>query len=260
VKPLPEAGRLDLGDAQLEYRVWNSRAETPSFVLLHEGLGCVGLWGDFPARLAAAMERTVFAYSRTGYGGSSPIALPRPLDYMQREATQSLPRVLDAIGIERAVVVGHSDGASIAAIHAGASRDARICALSLMAPHFIVEDMTVAAIARARDAYVTGDLRAKLKRWHADVDGAFRGWCDAWLDPKFRQWDITAYLPAIAAPLQIIQGDDDPYGSERQIDVARMALPAAPDIVLAPGVGHAPHKQAPETTLEHIRRFVAPLL
>ena len=258
---LADSGRFDLGDSQLEYRFWRSRPdETPSLVLLHEGLGCVGLWGDFPARLAEATGRTVFAYSRAGYGGSSPVALPRPLDYMQREAKDSLPRVLDAIGFQCGALIGHSDGASIAAIHGGALRDPRVRAISLIAPHFVVEEMTVAAIERAREAYATGDLRRKLTRWHANVDVAFRGWNDAWLDPKFRAWDITAYLPAIAAPVQIIQGEDDPYGSERQIEVARKELSKPADVVMLSGVGHAPHKEAPEAALEHITRFVLPLL
>ncbi|HEY4927054.1 MAG TPA: alpha/beta hydrolase [Roseiarcus sp.] len=258
---LTDSGRLELGDSQLEYRFWRSRAdEAPSLVLLHEGLGCVGLWGDFPARLAEATGRTVFAYSRAGYGGSSTVALPRPLDYMQREAKDNLPRVLDEIGFERGALVGHSDGASIGAIYAGALRDPRVRAVSLIAPHFIVEEMTVAAIERAREAYAAGDLRRKLMRWHADVDVAFRGWNDAWLDPKFREWDITAYLPAIAARVQIIQGEADPYGSARQIDVARKQLPTPPDVVMLPDVGHAPHREAPEATLEHIGRFVLPLV
>jgi pimeloyl-ACP methyl ester carboxylesterase len=261
VYSLADSGRLDLGDSQLEYRLWRQGADqAPSLVLLHEGLGCVGLWGDFPARLAAATGRTVFAYSRAGYGGSSPVTLPRPLDYMQREAKVSLPRVLDAVGFERGALVGHSDGASIAAVHAGALRDPRVRAVSLIAPHFIVEDMTVAAIERAREAYAADDLRRRLMRWHADVDVAFRGWNDAWLDPKFRAWNITAYLLAIAAPVQIIQGEADPYGSERQIDVARKELPNPPDVVMLPGVGHAPHREAQETTIEHIGRFVLPLL
>jgi pimeloyl-ACP methyl ester carboxylesterase len=261
VKRLADSGRLDLGDSQLEYRVWRSRPhEAPSLVLLHEGLGCVGLWGDFPAGLAAATGRTVFAYSRAGYGGSSPVVLPRPLDYMQQEAKYCLPRVLDAIGFQRGALVGHSDGASIAAIHAGALRDPRVRAVSLMAPHFVVEEMTIAAIKLAHEAYAGGDLRKKLMRWHANVDVAFRGWNDAWLDPKFRAWDITSYLPEIAAPAQIIQGDADPYGSEWQIYVARKELPTPPDVAMLPGVGHAPHREAPEATLEHIRRFVLPLL
>jgi pimeloyl-ACP methyl ester carboxylesterase len=261
VNSLADSGRLDLGDSQLEYRLWRQRPDAaPSLVLLHEGLGCVGLWGDFPARLAAATGRTVFAYSRAGYGGSSPVALPRPLDYMQREARDSLPRVLDAIGFQRGALVGHSDGASIAAVHAGALRDPRVRAVSLIAPHFVVEEMTIAAIKLAREAYEGGDLRRKLMRWHSDVDVAFRGWNDAWLDPKFRAWDISSFLPEIVAPVQIIQGDADPYGSARQIDVARKGLPAPPNVALLPGVGHAPHKEATEATLEHIRRFVLPLL
>lgn len=261
MRSLGDAGRLDLGDMQLEYRFWRRQpGEAPSFVLLHEGLGCVGLWGDFPARLAAATGRSVLAYSRAGYGGSSPIALPRSLDYMQREAIDALPRVLDAIGLARGAVVGHSDGASIAAIHAGALRDPRLCAVCLLAPHFVVEDMTIAAIERARESYASGDLRARLARWHADVDGAFRGWNDAWLDPDFRQWDIADYLGGVAAPVQIIQGVDDPYGSMRQIEIARARLAAPPDVALLPGVGHSPHREAPEATLEHLLRFVSSAL
>jgi pimeloyl-ACP methyl ester carboxylesterase len=258
VNSLADSGRLDLGDSQLEYRLWRQGADAaPSLVLLHEGLGCVGLWGDFPARLAAATGRTVFAYSRAGYGGSSAALLPRPLDYMQREARENLPRVLDAIGFERGALVGHSDGASIAAVHAGALRDPRVRAVSLMAPHFVVEEMTIEL---AREAYATGDLRKKLMRWHGDVDVAFRGWNDAWLDPEFRAWDISSFLPEIVAPVQIIQGDADPYGSERQIDVARKELPTPPDVVMLPDVGHTPHREATETTIEHVGRFVAPLL
>jgi pimeloyl-ACP methyl ester carboxylesterase len=261
VNSLVDSGRLDLGDSQLEYRLWRQGADAaPSLVLLHEGLGCVALWGDFPARLAAATGRTVFAYSRAGYGASSAALLPRPLDYMQREARESLPRVLDAIGFTRGALVGHSDGASIATVHAGALRDPRVRAVSLMAPHFVVEEMTVAAIERAREAYAAGDLRKKLMRWHGDVDVAFRGWNDAWLDPEFRAWDISSFLPEIVVPVQIIQGEADPYGSERQIDVARRELPIPPDVVMLPGVGHAPHREAPEATIEHIGRFVAPLL
>jgi pimeloyl-ACP methyl ester carboxylesterase len=258
---LADFGRLDLGDMQLEYRLWRQHSDdAPRILLLHEGLGCVGLWGDFPERLSALTGHATLAYSRAGYGGSSPVALPRPLDYMQQEAKRVLPRVLDAIGFERGAIIGHSDGASIAAIHAGVARDPKVRAVSLMAPHFVVEDMTVAAIVQAREAYATGDLRAKLARWHADVDGAFRGWCDAWLDPKFRTWDIRADLPGVAAPVQIIQGDADPYGSQRQIDVARVSLRAPLDVAVLPGIGHSAYRQAPEATLEHISRFLSPLL
>ena len=259
--PIAASGFLALDGASLEYRLWpGARESAPILVLLHEGLGSVGLWGDFPGRLAATTGCRVFAYSRAGYGGSSPISLPRPLDYMQREAIDVLPRVLEAIGFRRGALIGHSDGASIAAVYAGAHRDPQLVALALIAPHFIVEDMTIAAIERARQAYASGDLKSRLTRWHAQVDIAFRGWNDAWLDPNFRAFDIAAYLEAVAAPVQIIQGEDDPYGSERQIEIARTRLPAPPEVALLPGVGHAPHREAMEATLRHLRRFLAPML
>ncbi len=258
---LPGAGLIDLGAARLEYRLWGPPPDAaPTLALLHEGLGCAGGWGEFPERLAAATGCAIFAYSRAGYGGSSSIALPRPLDYMQREAVETLPRVLDAIGFARGALIGHSDGASIAAVCAGSVGDHRVRAVSLIAPHFIVEDITIAAIERARAAYQAGDLRARLARWHADVDVAFRGWNDAWLDPKFRAFDITGHLPAVAIPVQIIQGGADPYGGERQIDAAVAALRAPPDLVRLPGIGHAPHREALAETVEAIRRFAMPLL
>ena len=173
---------------------------------------------------------------------------------------ETLPRVLDAIGFARGALIGHSDGASIAAVCAGSVGDHRVRAVSLIAPHFIVEDITIAAIERARAAYQAGDLRARLARWHADVDVAFRGWNDAWLDPKFRAFDITGHLPAVAVPVQIIQGGADPYGGERQIDAAVAALRAPPDLVRLPGIGHAPHREALAETVEAIRRFAMPLL
>ena len=158
----------------------------PTIVMLHEGLGCVALWRDFPRKLAAATGWGVFAYSRAGYGQSDPVDLPRPLDYMSREATLSLPEVLDAVGFARGILLGHSDGASIAAIYAGDRSDARVEGLVLMAPHLFTEAPGLASIAEAKEAYATGDLRAKLARYHAHVDVAFYGWNGAWLDPKLQ--------------------------------------------------------------------------
>ena len=163
----------------------------PTLVLLHEGLGCVGLWGDFPEKLQEATGAGVFVYSRAGYGQSSPVTLPRPLTYMHDEARDMLPRLLDEIGFRRGLLIGHSDGASIAAIYAGSHQDHRVGGLVLIAPHFFTEDAGIASIVEARKAYETGDLRQRLSRWHADVDNAFKGWNGAWLDPDFRQWDIT---------------------------------------------------------------------
>ena len=245
---------LDLPDGRVEAAWWRGGAET--IVLLHEGLGCIALWRDFPARLAAATGRSVFAWSRQGYGQSHKVPLPRPLDYMQREAAL-LPRVLAAAGIGAAWLLGHSDGASIAAIHAGSSPAIVPRGLILLAPHFFVEDMCIDAIARARTQYRDGDLRQRLARYHADVDGAFRGWNDAWLDPRFRDWRIDALLPAIRAPMLVIQGADDPYGTPEQLRVAERLSGGPVETLLIEGVRHAPQSEAPEQTLAAVRRFVA---
>jgi pimeloyl-ACP methyl ester carboxylesterase len=254
-------GALDVGGQQLEFRHLGPGPDAaPTLVLLHEGLGCVGLWGDFPDRLAAATGFGVLAYSRAGYGASSVIPQPRPLDYMQREALEVLPRVLAAVGFQRGLLVGHSDGASIAAIYAGGVLDHRVRGVSLMAPHFVVEDVSIAAIEAAKQAYEVGDLRAKLARWHRHVEVAFRGWNDAWLDPGFRGFDIIEPLAYIRVPVQIIQGDADPFGTRRQIEIAESECGCPVDAVLLSGVGHAPHREAPERTLELIAGFANRIL
>ena len=200
--------------------------QAPTIVMLHEGLGSAGLWGDFPEQLQAATSTGVFVYSRAGYGASTPVNLPRPLDYMHVEALDVLPKLLDQIGFRRGLLLGHSDGASIAAIYAGGTGDHRVRGIALIAPHFVVEDISVASIAAIKQAYETTDLRARLSRWHSDVDNAFYGWNGAWLDPKFRDWDISDYLAYIRVPVAIVQGADDQYGTIRQIEIAagRMLL------------------------------------
>jgi len=258
---LADSGTLAIGAAQLEYRMIGPRPDAaPTIVMLHEGLGCVGLWGDFPDRLAAATGAGVFVYSRAGYGRSSPAALPRPVTFMHQEAREVLPRLLAAIGFRRGLFVGHSDGASIAAIYAGSEPDHRVRGLVLMAPHFFVEDMAVAEIARARHAYATTDLRAKLARWHDDVDVAFRGWNDVWLDPAFRKWDITGELAYVRVPILIVQGENDQYGTLRQIEAAREECYCPVDVALIAGVGHAPHREAPDTVGRVVADFALRLL
>jgi pimeloyl-ACP methyl ester carboxylesterase len=258
---LPDQGFLDLGDMRLEYRMIGPRpAAGPTLVMLHEGLGSVGLWGEFPDKLAAATGAGVFVYSRAGYGTSSPDALPRPVTFMHGEAREVLPRVLDAIGFKRGLFVGHSDGASIAAIYAGSVQDHRVRGLVLMAPHFFTEDMGIAEIARAKDAYDTGDLRQKLARWHADVDNAFRGWNEVWLNPEFRQWDITEELAYIRVPILIVQGEGDQYGTVRQIEVAKEECYCPVEVALLSGARHAPHREAPDATLKTIAEFADRLL
>jgi pimeloyl-ACP methyl ester carboxylesterase len=260
--PLADEGFLDIGGARLEYRMVGPRPdEAPTIIMLHEGLGSAALWGDFPEKLAERTKAGVFAYSRAGYGRSSPIPLPRPLNYMQREAAGALPKFLDAIGFRRGLLLGHSDGASIAAAYAGSVQDHRVRGLVLMAPHFFVEDFSLREIERARERYEGGDLREKLARHHADVDVAFRGWNDAWLDPEFPKiFDIVEPLAYIRVPVLIVQGEDDPYGTVRQIRVAEEECYCPVDAVLLPGCGHAPHRDKPAQTIEIISSFVERIL
>jgi pimeloyl-ACP methyl ester carboxylesterase len=234
--------------------------EAPTLVLLHEGLGSVGQWGDFPDRLATATSAGVFVYSRAGYGQSSPVPLPRPLTYMHDEALQVLPELLDAIGFRRGILIGHSDGASIATIYAGSVQDHRIRGLSLIAPHFVVEDVSIASIAAAKQTYESTDLRDKLARWHKHVDVAFRGWNEAWLNPEFRKWDISESLAYIRVPVQIVQGEADQYGTLRQIEIAKEECYCPVDVTLLPGIGHAPHREAPNRTLIAVSDFVNRIL
>jgi len=253
-----DSGFLTIGPHHLEYRFIGPRPDrAPTIVMLHEGLGCVGLWGDFPERLQRATGAGVFAYSRAGYGQSSPVALPRPLSYMHDEARDVLPALLDAIGFRRGVLLGHSDGASIAAIYAGTHQDHRIGGLVLIAPHFFPEDVSIASIAEAKTAYETTDLRQKLARWHKDPDNAFYGWNGAWLDPGFRKWDITEQLAYIRVPLLIVQGEGDQYGTVAQIEAAKRECYCPVEVALLAGAKHSPQREAPEATLAAITDFVA---
>ena len=227
----------------------------PTIVMLHEGLGCVALWRDFPRKLAAATGWGVLAYSRAGYGQSDPVDLPRPLDYMTREATLSLPEVLDAIGFARGILLGHSDGASIAAIYAGDRSDARVEGLVLMAPHVFTEAPGLASIAEAKEAYATGDLRAKLARYHAHVDVAFYGWNGAWLDPGFKAWNIESSVERWRVPALVIQGADDQYGTLAQIRAIEDRSPAAVQSLILDDCRHSPQFDQPQATLEAIVAF-----
>jgi pimeloyl-ACP methyl ester carboxylesterase len=234
--------------------------EAPTIVMLHEGLGCVGLWGEFPEKLQKATGCGVFIYSRAGYGQSSPVPLPRPLSYMHDEARETLPNLLDELGFHRGLLLGHSDGASIAAIYAGSRQDTRVGGLVLIAPHFFTEDPGIESIMQARMAYETGDLRQRLARWHKDVDNAFKGWNGAWLDPDFRKWDITEFLAYIRVPILIVQGEDDQYGTVAQIEAAERECYCPVEVALLPGAKHSPQREAPEATLKAITEFVTRVL
>ena len=255
------SGFLTIGAAHLEYRMIGPSPEhAPTIVMLHEGLGSAGLWGDFPDKLQAATGAGVFAYSRAGYGHSTPAKLPRQFDYMHVEALDVLPKLLDKIGLRHGLLLGHSDGASIAAIYAGSHQDHRVQGLALIAPHFIVEDISVASIAEIRSAYETTHLKEKLARWHKDVDNAFRGWNDAWLDPTFRNWDISEYLAYIRVPVAIMQGANDQYGTMRQIEIAQDECYCPVDVTILPGAGHQPHREAPEATIAAVVDFAKAVL
>jgi pimeloyl-ACP methyl ester carboxylesterase len=258
---LQDEGFLDIGGQRLEYRMIGPRPnEAPTIVMLHEGLGSVAMWNSFPEALAKATGAGIFVYSRAGYGKSSPVKLPRPLTYMHQEALETLPRVLSEIGFRRGLLLGHSDGASIAAIYAGSIQDHRIRGLVLMAPHFFVEDISITSIAEAKVAYAQTDLRERLARYHADVDNAFRGWNDAWLDPGFRAWDITEELAYIRVPILIVQGEQDQYGTVAQIATAQEECYCPVEVALLPGAKHSPHREAPEETLAAVSEFANRIL
>jgi pimeloyl-ACP methyl ester carboxylesterase len=258
---LADEGFLDLPPLRLEYRMIGPRPDAaPTIVMLHEGLGSVGLWGSFPDRIAAATGAGVFVYSRVGYGRSSPGTLPRSTRFMHEEACEVLPRVLDAIGFQRGFLLGHSDGGSIATIYAGSVQDHRVRGLVLLAPHFFTEDIGIAEIRRARDAFTAGTFRDKLKRWHADVDCAFRSWSEPWLDPQFRNWDITEALGYIRVPILIVQGDQDQYGTLRQLEVAKNECYCPVETVVLPGIRHVPQREAPEATRDAVAGFINRLL
>jgi pimeloyl-ACP methyl ester carboxylesterase len=250
----PQRFELVVDGRRLEVARYTGDASRPAIVLLHEGLGSVAMWRDFPAELAARTRRSVVAYSRWGYGASEALEGARDVRYMHREGEVVLPSLVAQLGLERPVLFGHSDGASIALIAAGAHPHLA-SALILEAPHVIVEDLSVASIEQARSAWETTDLPARLARYHADPAGAFRGWNDVWLDARFRAWNIEEYVTAIRCPLLVIQGDRDEYGTLDQ--VARIAARAPQtQTFVVPGVGHAPHRQRPRDVLDRAAAFL----
>ncbi|HEY1692673.1 MAG TPA: alpha/beta hydrolase [Polyangiaceae bacterium] len=233
--------------------------DAPTIVFLHEGLGSVSAWRDFPERMATATGLGALVYSRWGYGASDPVTLPRPLTYMQDEGLVAFPELLDAAGIGECVLFGHSDGGSIAIVFAGSGlpQAQRIRALVLEAPHVFVEDVSVASIEAFREIYATTDLRDKLARHHgANVDGAFRGWNDAWLDPGFRAWNIEEYLPRVAVPSLVVQGERDAYGTLAQVDAIERGSGAPVTRLVLPGCGHSPHRDDPVGVLEGTVAFL----
>jgi pimeloyl-ACP methyl ester carboxylesterase len=247
---------LTAAGRRLDYRwIEPKRPDRPSLVLLHEGLGSIELWKDFPDKVAEATGCGTLVYSRYGYGLSDRLEGRRGVDYMHREALDSLPEVLAGLGISNPVLVGHSDGASIALIHAGAGRWP-VRGLALMAPHVFVEDVTVASIAEAKKTYETTDLPQKLGRHHADPDNVFWGWNDIWLHPPFKDWNIEDRLPSIACPVLLIQGKDDEYGTMAQLDAIERAVKGPVARLELEACKHSPHRDQTAATLDALARFV----
>ncbi len=249
---------LELGSARLHYELIEGDARKPLLVFLHEGLGCIGMWKEFPERLCAATGCTGLVYERQGYGLSSSQPAPRNIHYLHQFALVELPAVMERLAPGREhILVGHSDGGSIALIYA-AARPQGLRAVISAAAHVFVEDITIEGIRTVLAAHSAGKMRA-LARYHGDkAQQVFSSWADTWLAPWFRRWNIEYLLPAIACPLLAMQGGDDHYGSGAQMDAIERSTPGARQLLL-PGCGHSPHIEQPEATLQAMAAFINPL-
>lgn len=249
--------RLWVNNGQVEY-IWHGpRAGTaPTLVFLHEGLGTAQLWRDLPSQLSQATGCSALAYSRFGYGGSDPCTLPRPLTYHNDEATVVLPDLLRRLGVSKYILIGHSDGATIGLLHASTPPRPGLLAVVAEAPHVFVEEMTLAGIAATRNRYQEG-LRDALARYHgSNVDVAFRGWAEAWLDPAFRNWNVEMTLRAIRVPVLVIQGREDEYASLEQVERVVRRVGARAETLVIDNCGHTPHRDQSEQVLAAMTGFI----
>lgn len=250
-----DAGFVTAGGKRLEYRCWgDAPRDGRAIVLLHEGLGCVALWKGFPEALSEALGLPVLAYSRAGYGGSEADDLPRPLDWMTQEAAV-LPEVLEAFGVNAPILVGHSDGATIAAIAAGTLLRQSVFAVVLMAPHFFTEKVGLAEIARADAAFEASDMALRMGKYHCDPKATFRGWADAWLSPGFRDWNVEDVLDGTRAPVLVVQGRFDQYGTLAQVEAVRKRVLHA-EVLILEDCKHVPHLERGEDVVRVVRNFV----
>jgi pimeloyl-ACP methyl ester carboxylesterase len=230
--------------------------EAPTIVFLHEGLGCVTMWRDFPDRLASVAGCGALVYSRPGYGASDPVHGPRPVAFMHEEALEVLPAVLERFRLEEFVLFGHSDGASIAVIYAGA-HPGRASALVLEAPHVFVEPICTDRIARIAQDYEATGLKERLRRHHgANTDPMFKSWTEVWLRPEFRLWNIEEFLPHIQCPVLVVQGEDDEYGTLRQVDAVLSRVKGPAESLVMSRCGHSPHSDRPSEVLEASTSFL----
>ena len=250
------SGTICVCGMTLEYRAFGRGSRrSPMIVMLHEGLGSIDTWGEFPRRLSESTETRVMVYSRPGYGASPPFGRALSIDYIRHHALTVLPKILEAIKFQRGMLLGHSDGASMVAAYAGSVRDLRVTGLVLMAPHFVVEPENLAEIRNAREAYTDRDLRQRLSRYHANVDVAFWGWNNVWLEPAFAHFDLRDELAKIRVPMLIIRGNDDRYGTNRQVAIAKEKCQCQLEALIIPNCGHIPHRQQPELVLNAITAF-----
>jgi pimeloyl-ACP methyl ester carboxylesterase len=255
--PETRRGTVTVDGKGLEFLSISGQSSVGTIAMLHEGLGSVGMWKQFPTKLAELTGWSVVAYSRYGHGKSAQLQEPRTVRYMHHEAEVVLPGFLNHLGIERPVLLGHSDGGSIALIFAG-TFPLRTRALILEAPHVFTEDIGLASIAKAGASYRTNRLQEKLSRYHDDADSTFWGWNRIWLDPEFRAWNIERYLSRIACPILILQGEQDEYGTVAQLEAIQRGTHDA-EIVLLPKCGHAPHRDQEQQTLDSIVKFISRL-
>ena len=241
---------------KLEYELIQAADESkPTLVFLHEGLGSMRQWRDFPLRVARATGCAALVYSRYGYGHSDVLEEPRrSVRFMHEEALEALPEVLAETGIRAPVLVGHSDGASIAIIYAGAGHPVR--ALALMAPHVFVEEVCIRSIEQAKREFESTDLPHKLGRYHRDPRRSFYLWNDVWLDPAFLDWNIEEYLPGISCPVLAIQGEDDVYGTMAQLQAIALKVKGPCELVELKRCGHSPFRDQPDATLDALVRFI----
>jgi len=245
---------LSVRGRSLEYRRIAAAADGPTLVFLHEGLGSISQWRDFPERIVEETGLPAMVYARYGHGQSEVLQQSHGVDFMHCEALESLPELLRVLGIERPILIGHSDGASIALIYAGSAYPVR--ALVAMAPHVFVEDISIEGIVAAKQAFETTDLPQKLARHHRDVRKTFYGWNDVWLAPAFRSWNIEAFLPAIHCPLLAIQGYGDEYGTMAQVDAIARQAGGRVEVLKLEHCGHSPQKDQPEIVAKAIVEFV----
>jgi len=253
-KSLPSA-YVSVRGRKLEYqRIGAAGADSQTLVFLHEGLGSIVQWRDFPARIAAETRLPVIVYSRYGYGRSDVLQQPFGVDYMHKEALESLPALLDELEIKRPILISHSDGASIALIYAGAGH--RLEGLAVLAPHVFVEDIGIQGLTALKHEFETTGLRQRLARYHRDPEKIFRAWCDIGLAPAFRDWNIESFLPGIKCPLLAIQGYGDEYGSMVQIDAIARAVSGSVDVLKLEDCGHSPQQDHPQKVIRAVVEFV----